>query len=598
MSDAKYKDAHPQKTIEKIKEILAAHSIETEEIWLSSGVPHCYACTIKVKGTTFSVNGKGLSEDFARASGYGELMERLQLGFVGSRYLQKSGQSLDSGDTGTHIDAQNLLQENKAWYDTLAEKLYRYSGVRMDAGEILTQYADAGGKVGVHSYYNLTRKKQEYFPTPIVSSAYSSNGCAAGNTMEEAVVQAISEIVERYHKTEILLNAPALPDIPEEVLQQFPYAYSIITYLRQQGFRVCIKDCSLGQKFPVVCAIHVDTKTGRYHVHFGAAPVLEIAVNRTLTETFQGRNIGSFTKYDSFVYRSAGNLDLKSLYRELRVGEAEKPPQFFIREADRPWNSAMGFTGSNNRELFREVVRYFADMGYDVLVRNGSCLGFPTCQVLIPGYSESLAHNLSLKHNPFRYAPHAAKALRNPSQAKLEDYMGMLQHLKKMDTEFPIDGLGFKTASRLCTELTADEDAFLLAASLGYVCYALGRNRDVADCLDKMLRHASEAQLEALICLKRYFTMKVNRCDEETVEKTLRFFHRPETVDALYATVNSGENPFDAYTLHCGTAPCESCPIFENCSQNTENRLLTLCREKREKLDFDEFAHSLQALLD
>ena len=81
--DAEYKDSSPVQTVNRIKCILDDYGIETEEIWLETNVPYCYALSVVEKNTGFRVNGKGLTREFALASGYGEFMERLQLGFVG-----------------------------------------------------------------------------------------------------------------------------------------------------------------------------------------------------------------------------------------------------------------------------------------------------------------------------------------------------------------------------------------------------------------------------------------------------------------------------------------------------------------------------------
>ena len=44
----------------------------------------------------------------------------------------------------------------------------------------------------------------------------------AGNSPEEALVQGLSEIIERVVQRRIFTEKPALPDVPEEYIQQFP----------------------------------------------------------------------------------------------------------------------------------------------------------------------------------------------------------------------------------------------------------------------------------------------------------------------------------------------------------------------------------------
>ena len=78
--DADFKDESPLKTVAHIKQILKDNGIETMETWVETSVPYCYVISIRVVGTTFVVNGKGLTKEFTLASGYGELMERLLKG--------------------------------------------------------------------------------------------------------------------------------------------------------------------------------------------------------------------------------------------------------------------------------------------------------------------------------------------------------------------------------------------------------------------------------------------------------------------------------------------------------------------------------------
>ena len=80
--DSKYKDDSPINTVNRIKGILKEYGIETIECWNDSGVPYCHSLRVSVFGTDFGVNGKGVTEELALASGYGELMERLQLGRI------------------------------------------------------------------------------------------------------------------------------------------------------------------------------------------------------------------------------------------------------------------------------------------------------------------------------------------------------------------------------------------------------------------------------------------------------------------------------------------------------------------------------------
>lgn len=77
-------------------------------------------------------------------------------------------------------------------------------------------------------------------PKSTYTPFYGSNGMCAGNSPEEALVQGLSEIIERVVQRRIFTEKPALPDVPEEYIQQFPYVYEIIQNLRNKRKKAII----------------------------------------------------------------------------------------------------------------------------------------------------------------------------------------------------------------------------------------------------------------------------------------------------------------------------------------------------------------------
>ena len=592
LRDAQFKDASPVKTVEKILGILQENGIETEEFWFESNVPYCHALRISILGTSFSVNGKGLTREFARASGYGELMERLQLGFTGAPGMQKDG-SYSFDETKYPPIPRNQLQGQR--YEKLAQRLADFTDIRLTPQELLQQFATEQDTIPCVPCYNITTATPDFFPNDIRLKVYGSNGCAAGNSMEEAIVQALSEIVERHHQNHILLNNLTPPDVPEEVLQTSKTAYDIIQYVRAQGYRVIIKDCSLGEKFPVVCACFIQESTGKYHTHFGAYPIFEIALERALTETFQGRNINSFAKFADLTYRATDSASLTNVVNEFTYGAWTKSPAFFVGTPSYPYNNTVGFVGNGNKALLTECIDYFKAMGHEILVCNSATLGFPTCQVLVPGYSEIFINRLHGKTSDHRYYRHSVKALRCPSTSSIQDKLGMLMHLEQMDkiANRVRHMHGFLNNARLSADLTDLEEATLMTATLGYVYYDLGRYGDVIKCLDQLIPTADEAQLPHLIGLKRYLTLKLQKKDEDLIRKTMELFHDSEVVADIY----SKRNPMDRYTLHCDLTCPKDCLLHGKCYNKRVTELDNLISQKIRALDHTAFVSQLDTLL-
>lgn len=592
-----FKDSSPMKTVEKIKGILAENGIKTREQWRESKVPYCYSLTVHVEGVAFSTNGKGRSKEFALASAYGELMERLQLGFVGIKTTQKDGLFSANNSQDITLPAKQLLEQNLDWYQKIADRFFVWNGTKLSATDILMQYVDDQQNVKVTPYYNLTDGEITYMPSQLRRFLYSSNGCAAGNTMEEAIVQAIGEVVERHHSMCIIRDSICLPEVPEEVLKQYKSAYEVITFVRNQGYKVFVKDCSLGKKFPVVCVCYIHEKTGRYHTHFGAYPNFEIALTRALTETFQGRSIDSFAKHSDFLYDADKTQFLRNWSTEILYGTAERMPEFFVGDNKLEYNTQVGFKGTTNKELLEECVDFFAQQGYPILVRDASCLGFPTCQIIIPGYSETSVHRLLTKDDPNRLMPHAITTFRDPAKATVEDMLGCLMYVQKMNASAAGYKLGFLSAAKLMAHLSREEEGYLFSAALAYVHYALGQYSTACKYVCNMAEHKDNNDPEFLGCIKHYLELKAAGYPDHQIRELMELFHAPQTAARLYSFIDKHENPLAQFTLHCDLTSCSTCRIQEKCCQHNSRRLIDLINEKSAQLVFEDSVALLKSLI-
>lgn len=586
--DTACKDAHPADTIQRIKQILSSRGIETKEQWNESGVPFCHSVHIQITGTPFGTNGKGVSRELALASGYGELMERLQIGYLVKTDVQKAAPAEDIPGKETIMELNALLSSGIfAQYTHIARQA---TGADLTEQVLLSQYADAQGTIPVTGYYSIISQKDVFLPTALRRSVYTTNGCAAGNTMEEAMVQAISEIVERHYKSRILAEKIPLPDIEEQTLQNCPIAWQIIQFLQENDFRVSVKDCSLGGKFPVVCVCLVDQRTGRYHTHFGAFPNFEIALQRTLTESFQGRNLSRIGQYEDF---ATDERALRCLMNELVHGTAEKSPEFFRTSSQR--TAPAGFQGTDNRSLLKECLAFLTEQGLDIWVRDCSCLGFPTCQIIIPGYSEIFPHRLSPRHNDIRYAPTARKVMLHPGSAHPDEQMGLLIHLANSKSA----GLGvgsFQGYANLSVELSAREDAFLMNTTLAYVHYSLGKITDGLKAIQNAISVAAEQDAQYLICLKRYLTLLQQGRTPEEIRDILSYFHRSVTIAQLFDLLEQKKNPLEPMVLSCSKECAPECRLVHQCRKHATDQIASLVSLKQSTLSQSSLKKLLQNL--
>lgn len=389
-----YKDQNVTDTVNKIKNILNDTGIELEEKitefpFEDSLMPK--SINVSLFGIAFHCsNGKGTSIENTRASAYSEFIERLQ-----NSQVSKIQFALDSGKF--YIAADEIL-DNQSDEEVL--KKY-YDAEIVDLLKKRTQYDFPSVKV---PFYKINDKKVYYLPIKLLWYIAGTNGMAAGNTPEEALVQGLSEVYERYALRKILLENISMPEIPEDVWGKYERIKGLKNFIEKCGFEVYIKDASLGKNFPVVSTLYVDKKNGDYICSFGAQPSLPVAIERTLTEFAQGgfpfndSDKIEFCSDDDYVSRNKIFLNCvtkrtiikKSQNTELYNQLFEKVPDYDFSLS--PWVDEYG--QYTNKELLKFLLENPKEVkNKDIYVRDVSYLNFPAYYIYIPTLSESLNLN-------------------------------------------------------------------------------------------------------------------------------------------------------------------------------------------------------------
>ena len=78
LAKEKHKEALPADTVTRIRGILSAMGFDCEETWAEENEIGTYSLRLNLSGTAVGSNGKGTTREFARASAYAELLERIQ----------------------------------------------------------------------------------------------------------------------------------------------------------------------------------------------------------------------------------------------------------------------------------------------------------------------------------------------------------------------------------------------------------------------------------------------------------------------------------------------------------------------------------------
>jgi ribosomal protein S12 methylthiotransferase accessory factor len=138
--------------------------------------------------------------------------------------------------------------------------------------------------------WSLSRSKEMLIPIDWFYLINEYNGPAAGNTLEEAILHGVCEVVERHVSSVISHDEPITPSIdPLSVRDEA--ARMLMKKYAAQGIQLVIKDFSLGTGIPTVAALAWDPGTfpERSEIVFTAGTTTnpEKSLVRALTEVAQ-----------------------------------------------------------------------------------------------------------------------------------------------------------------------------------------------------------------------------------------------------------------------------------------------------------------------
>lgn len=578
--DEKFKEASPDSTVERIKGLLAECGIETVEEWNESGVDNCFSLVVSAKGGFPSSNGKGVTKEFARASAYGEFIERLQCGLFLYKY-----QSLEND---MRVNLQHYapdkkyftveeLAERSDWFDYIIET-YGNGLTRKKIAEQCKMYDSSDdGNILCVPFYSLFEDKYVYVPEGFAEHIYSANGCCAGNTREEALVHAFSEIMERKATISVLTNGNSLPRMPEEVLKKYPTVSRILEQIREnEHLDVTVFDCSIGNGFPVMSTRVIDKDKQSYAVNVAADPVLEIALQRTLTEMFQGRNIRNLTgTKEGLVLGDTNELRTASnVINQLENGSGVFTADYFADEltCEKKATDFEDNSGLTNSQLLKKIIALYKEIGNPVFIRNCGFLGFPCYKVIVPGYSESRGFRLTESIQEYGLADFTSKVLRNPTAYDVFDFE-MVQGFRKLIDNVFSRRTHFSRLSGVPIESSTQN--FLWHVTVAYMAWKRKDKKELLSALGLLAKseYGEENDRKYFACVRQYFELRFKGIEKDKVFSVLEKFNRKQCVDELRENLNNG-SAFDKYLLKCDFNNCACCRYKDKCKFESLKNLM------------------------
>ncbi len=388
------KDLPLEQTIANMSGVLAGLGMKIEIASWRNIVPNVWSLHIRDAHSPMCFsNGKGATKESALASALGEFIERLSCNhFYNDQFW------------GVEIaDAAFVHYPDERWFkpgakdalpaeilDEYCLQIYNPDGELRGSHLYDTNSGNVGRGICSLPYVRRSDGKVVYFPSNLIDNLFLSNGMSAGNTLAEAQVQCLSEILERAVKREILEGEMTLPDVPHEVLAKYPGILAGIAGLEEQGFPVLVKDASLGGKFPVMCVTLMNPRTGGVFASFGSHPSFEVALERSLTELLQGRSFEGLNDLPRPSFESSAVTEPNNFVEHFIDSSGIVSWRFFSSKADFDFVE-WDFSGHGDKSNAEEAATLFGlleDMGKEVYMAVYEDLGATACRILVPGYSE------------------------------------------------------------------------------------------------------------------------------------------------------------------------------------------------------------------
>jgi len=218
-------------------------------------------------------------------------------------------------------------------------------------------------------------------------SASDANGCAAGNTVEEAILQGLMELVERDSVAAWWYNRVPRPSLDLDAFDE-PYVDLVREHYAAAGRNLWVLDITTDLGIPafVGCSQRLEGPTEDLLIGFGAHVDARMALMRALTEVNQFLPAVAQRKPDGSTHYWMDDPDAiewwtqETLQRNAHV--AQHPELALKRPAD-----FAQIATDDIAEDVRRCVRLIADAGHDVLVLDQSrpAIELSVVRVIAPG---------------------------------------------------------------------------------------------------------------------------------------------------------------------------------------------------------------------
>jgi bacteriocin biosynthesis cyclodehydratase domain-containing protein len=341
-------------------------------------------------------SGKGASDVQARASGLCEGLERHSGVFHGDE-TRRRARLIDLGGAGIHPHACLLYSEQQY----LQREEWNRGGGHYN---FVPVPFDPSLEIEWTPVWSLTHQRKKYLPTAYCYFNYPhgesepfclacSNGNAAGNTLEEAILQGFFELVERDSVALWWYNRVNRPGVDVDSFSD-PYLAKVKQFLARHGRQMWVLDLTSDLNIPVFAALCRNVQGGEEQIilGFGAHLDAHIALLRAVTEMNQ--------MLSSLLEENGLSEDItdRETVHWLRTATVENQP-YLLPDRSPPKTASMypWLWTDDVSEDVRFCQSLVESQGMEMLVLDQTRpeIGLPVAKVIVPG----------LRHFWARFAP-------------------------------------------------------------------------------------------------------------------------------------------------------------------------------------------------
>jgi len=388
----------PSNTIGKIKDGFRKLDLNVEyaPFQVSDNI---YWGRIWIDSIRIVCNGKGITPELAEASAYAELAERFSAGLfypVFEERVRYNIPALYNKETTRFLNYEWMDGYVHAHQDEFKDSTLRIEDLLAIESHLTDTDIEQikNSRMARHwvDGFSILREETVKVPVNFVTYIHASNGMAAGNTMEEAMIQASCEIFERHAQIQIIKPEKTVPSIDPDSVDNVVIK-DMIKFYHGNNVDVILKDLSLGGVLPCVGVLFINHNLSSDRLEHrilipGVSFNMDEGLTRCFTESRQARETLSTPRPQMdkpIVHRSRVN----NFYLLMKCCISPKDISFLEQ------GEMTVYRHNKIKDVFGEIEelkKICKQFNTDCILLNHThpVLNFPVVRVIIPRISDFL----------------------------------------------------------------------------------------------------------------------------------------------------------------------------------------------------------------